>query len=160
MELKGRSRGRNIPEENRDSQKRQFRALCREILNWRQHWNHRSFFEALIFGLLFTLLDTGTDFKFAWSVPEICSTDSVSIEFDPIGLNPCGIVDYKDVEYSTYTVIALPGLFFAFSLLQKLSKDLMSWITGGERMEALKPLPFPCSFSAKSSFCSSCILQQ
>ena len=132
MELKGRSRGRNIPKENRDSQKRQFRALWREILNWRRHWNLRSFFEALIFGLLFTLLDTGTDFKFAWSVPEICSTDSVSIEFDPIGLNPCGIVDYKDVEYSTYTVIALPGLFFAFSLLQKLSKDLMSWITGGE----------------------------
>ena len=157
MELKGRSRGRNIPEENRDSQKRQFRALWREILNWRRHWNLRSFFEALIFGLLFTLLDTGTDFNFAWSVPEICATNSVSIEFDPIGLNPCGIVDYKDVEYSTYTVIALPGLFFAFSLLQKLSKDLMSWITAleGKHRDASKPLPFPCSFSVKSSFCSS-----
>ena len=63
IELKGSSQRRNISEENRD--KRQFRALWREILNWRQHWNHRSFFEALIFGLLFTLLDTGTDFKFA-----------------------------------------------------------------------------------------------
>ena len=102
IELRGSSQRRNVSEENRDSQKRQFRALCREILNWRQHWNHRSFFEALIFGLLFTLLDTGTDFKFAWSVPEICSTDSVSIEFDPIGLNPCGIVDYDVVSDSVH----------------------------------------------------------
>ena len=83
--------------------------------NWRQLWRTSSFFKVLFFGLTFTLLDTGTDFSFAWSVPHVCNKTSA----DAISSNPCGIVDSLDVEYTTYSVIALPAISFAFSALQR-----------------------------------------
>ena len=44
-------------------------AFWKELKDWRtsEHWNTRKFFQALIFGLILTLGDTGTDFVFARS---------------------------------------------------------------------------------------------
>ena len=44
-------------------------ALWTELKEWRtsKDWNTRKFFQALIFGLILTLGDTGTDFVFARS---------------------------------------------------------------------------------------------
>ena len=49
-------------------------ALWNEIKNWRQseHWSTRKFFQALVLGLVLTLLDTGTDLAFAESIPDRC----------------------------------------------------------------------------------------
>ena len=93
-----------------------FGVLWREVGDWRQHWRTRSFFQALVFGLVVTLLDTGTDISFAWSIPDVCYTNKVPI--DAISSNPCGILDFMDVEYSSYTIIALPGILFALTAVE------------------------------------------
>ena len=102
--------------------------MWREVRDWRHHWSTRSFFQALFFGLAFTLLDTGTDISFAWSVPDVC----FKAPLDAISSNPCGIVDSMDVEYSAYTTIALPGILFAFSGLQRCIGQLATRCFGGE----------------------------
>ena len=50
----------------------EMRALCKELREWRKHWSTMKFFQALIIGLLFSVLDMETDFAFAWSVPDQC----------------------------------------------------------------------------------------
>ena len=47
-------------------------ALWNELREWRKHWSAKKFFQALVFGLLFSVLDMETDFAFAWSVPDQC----------------------------------------------------------------------------------------
>ena len=108
----------------------QIGVLWREVIDWRQHWSTRTFFQALFFGLFFTLLDTGTDFTFAWSVPDVCYTKKAPI--DAISSNPCGILDFMDVEYASYTIIAAPGVLFAFSALQTFIGELVFRCFGGE----------------------------
>jgi len=51
-----------------------------ELKNWRlsEHWNTKKFFRALIFGLLFTFLDTVTDIVSARSVPDECPDSGFS----------------------------------------------------------------------------------
>ena len=98
-------------------------ALWREIKDNGPHWNTRRFFQALIFGLLFTLLDTGTDLSFAWNVPDECPLNRPAEE---LFKTPCGILYPKAVEFMTYTFIALPGVILGFSALQSLAARKMA----------------------------------
>ena len=103
---------------------------------WRKHWKLSSFFNVLIFGLVASLADSGTDFNFAWSLPADCdnATDFCSInDFDLNCLSsPCGIYHYKKVERLTYTFIAFPGLLLIFACLQSLLLGLVNKWTRGE----------------------------
>ena len=116
-------------------------ALWKELANWRrsQYWNTRKFFEALFLSPLFTLLDTGTDFAFAESVPYECPGERWAIHNRSIGMcqnpekyeqtriyigfqNHCGFFASKGVKFFTYTCIALPGIVLSFSALQTWNK--------------------------------------
>ena len=88
-------------------------ALWNELKNLRQYWNIKKFLQALIFGLLFTLLDTGTDFDFANAIPD---DDFAS----------------KGVKFFTYTFIALPGIMLGFSAVQSLLRELWNRRCGSE----------------------------
>ena len=126
-------------------------ALWRELRDWKMHWSTMSFFQALFFGLVFTLLDTGTDFSFAWSVPDVFLTNKTPI--DAISSSPCGIIDHKDVEYSTYTLIALPGILLGFSALQRFVGGLASGCFGGEVHACFKAAANVISLFAQISLC-------
>jgi len=113
-------------------------ALWREVREWRRHWRTKSFFQALVFGLLFTLLDTGTDFIFAWSVPDECTDFG---PWDPS--DPCGNIAPENVEFLTYTFIALPGILLGFSAFQRLVAGLAArWCCccGGKSYETLQAM--------------------
>ena len=98
-------------------------ALWREIKDNGPHWSTRRFFQALVFGLLFTLLDTGTDFSFAWNVPDECPLTRAAEE---LFKTPCGILYPRAVEFMTYTFIASPGILLGFSALQSLVAGKMA----------------------------------
>ena len=112
-------------------------AFWKELKDWRtsEHWNTRKFFQALIFGLILTLGDTGTDFVFARSVPDECPEEKTFLMCGQglnasqrigIGYNDhCGHLVSKGVKFSTYTHIALPGIMLSFSALQSVVKELM-----------------------------------
>ena len=72
------------------------------------------------------MLDTGTDFNFAWSVPKDCPEWHNLTQIDDVMSGPCGIVKPKNVELLTYFFIAAPGLLLGFSALQQLFADLTS----------------------------------
>ena len=122
-------------------------ALWTELKEWRtsKDWNTRKFFQALIFGLILTLGDTGTDFVFARSVPDQCPEPSLKITSDVCGqgLNAsqrigigyhdhCGHLLSKGVKFSTYTFIALPGIMLSFSVFQSMVGKLMRRCSGSE----------------------------
>ena len=85
---------------------------------------------------MFTLLENGTDFSFAWNVPDVCYTNKTPI--DAISSTSCGPIDHRDVEFSTYTLIALPGILLGFSALQRLLGVLASQSFGGDAPACLK----------------------
>ena len=101
-----------------------------EVKDWRQHWSTRHFFKAIIFGLAFSLYDTGSDFFFARSVPKVCRGNQTP--------NPCGKMIPKMVELLTYTFIALPGLLLGFSGLQGLATRLTARCCAGQIPEKLQ----------------------
>ena len=75
-------------------------ALWREIKDNGPHWSTRSFFKALIFGVLFTLLDTGTDFSFAWNVPDECHDWTLTPDnFTDFISDMCGTLHPKTAEF-------------------------------------------------------------
>ena len=78
----------------------------------------------------------GTDFNFAWSVPEKCPDSG---PWDPS--IPCGFIDPKNVEFLTYTFIALPGILLGFSAFQSLVARLAAQCSccgGGKLYETLE----------------------
>ena len=131
-------------------------ALWHEIKNWRrsEHWDSRKFFQALILGLAFTLLDTGTDLVFARSVPDECPDSRFSAmaknitsicqkevngsqQFQRMGIevqNHCGFIPSKSIKLSTYTFIALPGIMLSFSALHSLTRGLWKRNCGGAKV--------------------------
>ena len=76
------------------------------------HWKTSGFLKAILFSFVFSLLDTGTDFNFAWNVPTDCPSDAFP---DPFAESPCGMIHPKKVEFLTYTYIAAPGILFSIS---------------------------------------------
>ena len=119
-------------------------ALWKELKDWRtsEHWNTRKFFQALIFGLILTLGDTGTDFVFARSVPDECPEEKTFLMCGQ-GLNAsqrigigyhdhCGHLLSKGVKFSTYTFIALPGIMLSFSVFQSMVGKLMRRCSASE----------------------------
>ena len=108
--------------------------MWRELRDWRQHWSTPRFFQALVFGLLFTLLDTGSDFSFAWTVPDECPSWNAS-KFRREDLStPCGLISPKNVEFLTFTFIALPGILLGFSALQSLLRGLAARCCSGRQI--------------------------
>lgn len=107
--------------------------LWTEIRDWKKHWKLSRFFQVLIFGLAASLFDSGTDFNFAWTVPEECHaagdniTECSAQDFDLAQVSsPCGMFHYKEVERLTYTYIAFPGFFLGYSGLQSLAAALFN----------------------------------
>ena len=107
--------------------------LWTEMRDWRKHWKLSRFFQVLIFGLGVSLFDSGTDFNFAWTVPEECHaagdniTECSAQDFDLAQVSsPCGMFHYKEVERLTYTYIAFPGFFLGYSGLQSLVAALVN----------------------------------
>ena len=95
--------------------------LWKEIKDWKEHWKLSRFFYVLLLGLAVSVFDSGTDFIFAWSVPEACGQNTPECgkhHFDLASI--CGIFHYKNIERSAFTFIALPGFFLGFSGLQSL----------------------------------------
>ena len=116
-------------------------ALWNEIKNWRrsEHWNARKFFQALVLDLLFTLLDTGTDFDFARGVPDECPKEGNQ---QRIETNHCPHFVSKGVKFFTYTFIALPGIMLSFSALHSLLRDLWNQSCGARRFSKDGCAPF------------------
>ena len=104
--------------------------LLSEIKDWKKHWKLSRFFHVLIFGLATSLFDSGTDFNFAWSVPETCGLNTTECSVQDFDLarvsSPCGKFQYKAVERLTYTYIAFPGFFLGYSGLQSLVAALIN----------------------------------
>ena len=109
--------------------------LLREVLGWRSHWKTSSFFKAIVFSFAFSLLDTGTDFNFAWNVPTDCG-ETVT-DFSAIASSPCGFIQPKRAEFFTYTFIAAPGILFFISAASSLLKGLICKCCGQKVPEIL-----------------------
>ena len=101
-------------------------CIWREVRDWRKHWDTKTFWKVVLFSFIFSLLDTGTDFNFAWSVPKDCPEWHNFSQIDDVMSGPCGIVKPKNVELLTYFFIAAPGLLLGFSAVQQLFADLTS----------------------------------
>ena len=65
----------------------------------------------------------------------------------------CGIIDHRDVEYSTYTLIALAGILLGFTSLQRLVGGLASCCFGGEVHGCFKAAANVISLFAQISLC-------
>ena len=102
---------------------------------WRKHWSAKKFLQALVFGLLFSVLDMETDFAFAWSVPDKCPQRGGRVEQDAF-TDHCGHFVSKAVKYCTFSFIALPGAMLAFSAAQNLIFNL--WERYSERYSGRK----------------------
>ena len=100
-------------------------VLWREVRDWRKYWDTKTFWKVVLFSFVFSLLDTGTDFNFAWSVPKDCPKWHNLTQISDVMSGPCGIVKPQNVELLTYFFIAAPGLLLGFSALQQLFADLM-----------------------------------
>ena len=109
------------------------KKLWKEIKDWKEHWKLSRFFYVLLLGLAVSVFDSGTDFIFAWSVPEACGQNTPECgkhHFDLASI--CGIFHYKNIERSAFTFIALPGFFLGFSGLQSLAAALIKKCWRGE----------------------------
>ena len=110
--------------------------LWKEIKDWRKHWKLSRFFYVLILGLATSLFDSGTDFYFAWSVPEACGLDKPECSEHTFDLarvsSPCGRYPFKNIERATYTIIAFPGFILGFCGLQSLIAALINKCWRGE----------------------------
>ena len=94
----------------------------------------------LVFGLVTSAFDFGTDFNFAWSVPKDCenTTANGSQPFDKIFVSsPCGLLYYKNVERLTYTYIAYPGFFLTLDGLRSLVSGLVTKCTKGKEVNGM-----------------------
>ena len=100
--------------------------LWEELKNWRHDWTKSTFFQALVFGLLASLFDCGTDFYFAWNVPKDCQHNDDTSNFQTHVSTPCGTFHYKNVEAFTYSAIALPGILLGMAGLQCLIRHILS----------------------------------
>jgi len=100
-------------------------VLWNEARDWRKHWDKKTFWKVVLFSFIFSLLDTGTDFNFAWSVPRDCPEWHNLTQISDVISGPCGIIKPKNVELLTYFFIAAPGFLLGFSALQQLFADLM-----------------------------------
>ena len=83
--------------------------LWEELKNWKRDYKKSTFFQALLFGLLASLFDCGTDFYSTWNVPKDCQHDYYTLNFQTHVSTPSGAFHYKNVEAFTYSAIALPG---------------------------------------------------
>ena len=93
--------------------------LWKEVKEWKSSWKKITFFQALVFGLSASLFDCGTDFYFAWTVPDDCQHIAHRLHsWSP--LTPCGNYHFKGVEATTYTAIALPVILLGISGIQRL----------------------------------------
>ena len=108
-------------------------ALWRELKDWRKHWSTRKFFQGLFLGLVFTLLDTGTDFNFAWSVPSECPVDQT-----PGNFSFCGPLHPKQVELFTYVFISNPALWVGLTSIFNLLWEVISQCCGGQVHRVVK----------------------
>ena len=116
----------------------QMEELVREVIGWRNHWKKSSFFKAVVFSFVFSLLDTGTDFNFAWNVPMDCPNDTFPETFPgPFASSPCGFIHPKKVEFLTYTYIAVPGILFSLSAASCLLKGLICKCCAGKVPDVL-----------------------
>jgi len=118
----------------------QMEDLWKEMKSWRKHWKLNRFFHVLILCLVASIVDSATDFNFAWSVPEDCphlhvykNTTENSMEHFDISYvsSPCGIFASENVERLTYTYIAYPGFLLGFSALHNLVRGLFIRCCGG-----------------------------
>ena len=100
-------------------------VLWKEARDWRKHWDTKTFWKVVLLTFTFSLLDTGSDFYFAWSVPKDCPEWHNLTQISEVMSGPCGIIKPKNVELLTYFFIAAPGLLLGFSALQQLLADLM-----------------------------------
>ena len=108
--------------------------LLREVVGWRNHWKTSSFFKAIVFSFAFSLLDTATDFNFAWNVQTDCPLDG---DFFAMASSPCGFILAKRAEFFTYTFIAAPGILFFISAASSLLKGLICKCCGQKVPEFL-----------------------
>lgn len=119
--------------------------LLKEVKGWRSHWRTSSFFKAVVFSFAFSLLDTGTDFNFAWNVPTDCPTDTFPETFPgPFASSPCGLIHPKKVEFLTYTYIAAPGILFSISAASCLLEGLICKCCGRKFPELLALFAHTC----------------
>ena len=157
-------------------------ALLNELKNWRlsEHWNTTKFFRVLIFGLLFTFLDTVTDIVFARSVPDecpdsgfserisnnfiikICEEISGSLLFQKrMGIgsdNHCGHFFSKGVKIAAFTFIALPGIMLSFSALHRIFRELWKRICGSEVSGCLAAVINAAALLLQMSLCTGLVL--
>ena len=160
----------------------QMGALWNELKNWRrsEHWNTKKFFQALIFGLLFTFLDTVTDIVFARSVPDWCPDLGISesiqnntikiceelsgrsvLFHQRIGIhgsqNHCGHF-FSPVKFAAYTFIALPGIMLSFSALHSILRELWKRICGSEVPGCLAAVINATALLLQMSLCTGLVL--
>ena len=132
----------------------EMRAFWKELKEWRKHWSPNKFFQALVFGLLFSVLDMETDFVFAWSVPDECPTGSDALlQRGTTNLNHCGHFVSKGVKYCTFTFIALPGVMLAFSALQSLFVELWDACSGPKVPGYLQAVMNVVALTLQTSLC-------
>ena len=130
------------------------RAFWKELKEWRKHWSINKFFQALVFGLLFSVLDMETDFVFAWSVPDDCPTGyDALLQRGTTNLNHCGHFVSKGVKYCTFTFIALPGVMLAFSALQSLFVELWDACSGPKVSGYLQAVMNVVALTLQTSLC-------
>ena len=127
-------------------------ALWKELREWRKHWSAKKFFQALVFGLLLSVLDMETDFAFAWSVPDQCPKEWEIVargEFT----DHCGHFVSKGVKYCTFTFVALPGVMLAFSAVQRFIAKLWEKCSGQQVPGLLGAVMNAVALSLQTSLC-------
>ena len=128
--------------------------IWRELKDWKSNWKKSTFFKALVFGLAASLFDCGSDFYFAWTVPEDCRhREGAGINLRTHFLTPCGTLNFKGVEAFTYTAIALPGILLGISGIQRLLRHIVSRCYPGQIHWCIRGMANTILLAGEHLFC-------
>ena len=138
----------------------QLKGIWKEVGDWRRYWKSSNFFKAFFFSFAFSLLDMGTDFNFAWSVPSDCpntTSDCPNTNTTVLPLrvfSPCGMLHPKQVELYTYVFISAPAFWVGLASIFNLMKYVISQCCGGQVHGVLKASAEAFSILIQISVCN------
>ena len=104
------------------NQRTDFHQLWKDMVNYRLRFTWSQFITALILGLAFSALDTGSDIAFAEQDHE-----STWIQLDKFGVY---LKDHDYISSLTYLYVSLPGLVLTYSFLQTTMETTFLRMTG------------------------------